>query len=193
MDQETHRRIIDSAAECFSRWGYKRTSIDSIAERAGVAKGTVYLYCESKEDLFYQSVHRELRQWIADLSRKIDPRRRADELMLEIAESDRDFVERRPLDRDLLFGMFHFQLPAWAERFEELRGMGQRHVVEILQLGIRQGVFQKDLDVEPTARVLQEMQIAGALLGHREKRSLDDVRRQQLAAVRLVMQGLMAR
>lgn len=193
MEPITQERILRSAAECFTRWGYKKTSIDAVAERAGVGKGTVYLYCDSKEDLFYQCVHRELRQWIADLSKKIDPRRPANELMLEMAAADLDFVEKRPLVRDLLFGMFHGLLPNWADRFEELRTLGQRHVVEVLNLGIRQGVFDADLDVEATARVLQDMQIAGTLLGHRTRRSEHDIRREQVAAVRLVMKGLEAR
>jgi AcrR family transcriptional regulator len=193
MEQITQERILRSAAECFGRWGYKKTSVDAVAERAGVAKGTVYLYCDSKEDLFYQSVHRELRQWTADLSTKIDPRRPANELMFDLAALDLEFVERRPLVRDLLFGMFHGLLPGWADRFEELRCLGQKHIVELLELGIRQGVFARDLDVEATARVLQDMQVAGTLLGHRTGTGRANVRRQQLAAVRLVMKGLEVR
>src|SRR6478736_950770 len=99
MEPVTQDRILRSAAECFGRFGYKKTSVDAVAEKAGVAKGTVYLYCDSKEDLFYQSVHRELRQWVADLSQKIDPRRSAKDLMLEIARSDLEFMEKRPLVR----------------------------------------------------------------------------------------------
>ncbi len=174
MEPVTQERILRSAAECFGRWGYKKTSVDAVAERAGVAKGTVYLYCDSKEDLFYQSVHRELRQWIADLSKRIDRRRPANELMVEMAASDLEFIEPRPLVRDLLFGMFH-------------------GLLELLELGIRQGVFAPDLDTEATARVLQDMQIAGTLLGHRTRKSPAEVRRQQIAAVRLVMKGLEAR
>ena len=193
MEPLTQDKILRSASDCFGRWGYKKTSVDSVAEHAGVAKGTVYLYCKSKEDLFYQSVHRELRQWVADLSKKIDPSRPANLLMVEIAASDLDFVEKRPLVRDLLFGMFHGLLPAWAGRFEELRDLGVKHVVEVLELGIRQGVFAKDLDVKPTARVLQEMQIAGTLLGRKTGTPAAEIRRQQRAAVRLVMRGLETR
>jgi len=44
--------ILAAALELFGRYGYRRTSIDDIARQAGVAKGTVYLYVESKEALF---------------------------------------------------------------------------------------------------------------------------------------------
>jgi AcrR family transcriptional regulator len=44
--------IFEAALDLFGRYGYRRTSIDDIARKAGVAKGTVYLYVENKEALF---------------------------------------------------------------------------------------------------------------------------------------------
>lgn len=193
MESSTKQRVLASAAECFSERGYAKTSIDSIAERAQVGKGTVYLYCESKQDLLYQSVHQELRTWVAELSSRIDPRRPADELMMEMGAVDAAYLEKRPLVRDLLFGMFHGQIPAMATQFEELREIGCKHVRELIELGIRQKVFAAGVDVEATARVLQDMQIAGTLLGHRTNLPVAEIRRQQIAAFQLVMNGLRAR
>ncbi len=45
-------RILDAALSLFLRYGVKRTSIDDVAREAGIAKGTVYLYYESKTMLF---------------------------------------------------------------------------------------------------------------------------------------------
>jgi AcrR family transcriptional regulator len=45
-------RILDAALGLFLRYGVKRTSIDDVAREAGIAKGTVYLYYESKTVLF---------------------------------------------------------------------------------------------------------------------------------------------
>lgn len=45
-------RILQAALEVFSEQGYHPSTIDQIAERAGVGKGTVYLYFESKQGLF---------------------------------------------------------------------------------------------------------------------------------------------
>lgn len=44
--------IIDVAVICFLESGYEATKLDDVARRAGVAKGTVYLYFETKEHLF---------------------------------------------------------------------------------------------------------------------------------------------
>jgi len=44
--------ILAAAQNEFLLHGYRRTSIDTIAQAAGVAKGTVYLYFDSKEAVF---------------------------------------------------------------------------------------------------------------------------------------------
>ena len=44
--------ILDAAFDLFRHYGYRRTSMEDIARAAGVAKGTLYLYFTSKEDLF---------------------------------------------------------------------------------------------------------------------------------------------
>jgi TetR/AcrR family fatty acid metabolism transcriptional regulator len=44
--------IVEAATECFSKRGYHDTSISDIIERAGIARGTFYLYFKSKQDVF---------------------------------------------------------------------------------------------------------------------------------------------
>ncbi|MBE0613589.1 MAG: TetR/AcrR family transcriptional regulator [Burkholderiales bacterium] len=44
--------IIAAALELFVERGYASTRLDDVAARAGVSKGTLYLYFENKEDLF---------------------------------------------------------------------------------------------------------------------------------------------
>jgi len=45
--------IIRSAIEVFSNKGFKAASISEIAQKAGVANGTIYQYFKNKEDLFF--------------------------------------------------------------------------------------------------------------------------------------------
>ena len=48
--------ILEAAFVEFSRNGYATTTLDQIAERAGVTKGTIYVYFENKEHLFISMV-----------------------------------------------------------------------------------------------------------------------------------------
>ncbi len=49
---DKRRRILAAATVLFSRYGFKRTSIDLLAREADVAKPTVYVYFEDKEAIF---------------------------------------------------------------------------------------------------------------------------------------------
>ena len=51
MRENTIQRIRQSALELFSEKGYKNTSVAEIAKRAGISKGLIYNYYESKEDV----------------------------------------------------------------------------------------------------------------------------------------------
>jgi AcrR family transcriptional regulator len=51
-------QIIDAAIALFSQNGYEKTTIESIADSLHMAKGTVYVYFETKEDLFMECIER---------------------------------------------------------------------------------------------------------------------------------------
>src|SRR5580658_8772812 len=53
---ERPQEILEAAFVEFSRNGYATTTLDRIAEHAGVTKGTIYVYFENKEHLFISMV-----------------------------------------------------------------------------------------------------------------------------------------
>ncbi|MFF4762762.1 TetR/AcrR family transcriptional regulator [Streptomyces sp. NPDC001292] len=53
------QQMLDAAVQTFGRRGYTAASMDEIAELAGVSKPLVYLYLNSKEDLFTACIRRE--------------------------------------------------------------------------------------------------------------------------------------
>jgi AcrR family transcriptional regulator len=59
------RQILDGAALVFARNGYAGASMSLIAREAGVSKGTLYNYFNSKAELFAAYVHRDCSRWIA--------------------------------------------------------------------------------------------------------------------------------
>lgn len=53
---ERREAILTAALEEFSARGFAATRLDDVAQRAGVAKGTIYLYFRDKESLFQELV-----------------------------------------------------------------------------------------------------------------------------------------
>lgn len=184
--------VLVEAAKIFARFGFKKTSIDDIAKEAGVGKGTVYLAAESKEELFYQVLHREVRSWQAACAKVIDPRVPADELLTRLYVEAQKNLMANSLVRDLFRGEMVRMLPKWASRFEELRALGRGNLAEVLRIGVRQGVFKKDLDVDTVAGVLQDMHLAGWIL--RPESSTDAEQNQRtLVGFDLILNGLRPR
>lgn len=70
MDSGDRRRSILAAAEVtFNRNGYARTTVEQVAVAAGVAKGSIYNYFHSKEELFQQVFAEVMSGAMSDLSR----------------------------------------------------------------------------------------------------------------------------
>ena len=54
--KERRQTILEAALEEFSARGFAATRLDDVARRAGIAKGTIYLYFRDKESLFQELV-----------------------------------------------------------------------------------------------------------------------------------------
>jgi AcrR family transcriptional regulator len=193
VEREKKDCILRAAVRAFEKFGFKKASVDEIARDAGVAKGTVYLAAESKEDLLYQALHREVRSWVAEISTLMDPRKKADELLVECAQASLQKMHSKPLVRDLFLGVMTGQLPGWADRLDELRGLGRSYVEEILRLGVKQGVFRDELDVEEVATVLQDVQLIGCMRAMQEGLDGAKIQRRLKAGLDLVLNGLRAK
>jgi AcrR family transcriptional regulator len=112
--EEVRTRIVEAAYESFWRLGFRRSSVDSIAARAGLTKRTVYGYFRSKDDLLAAVLQRY------------------EELA---AERLKRIGDRMPADRIGLVDSFFSQLSGWAATTPHWSGSGfTRLVVELADL-----------------------------------------------------------
>jgi len=59
VDSDKRRQIIEGARAVFLAQGFDAASMSDIARKAGVSKGTLYVYFDSKEALFQAIVHEQ--------------------------------------------------------------------------------------------------------------------------------------
>jgi len=73
--RKQHRpgEILEAAIACFAERGFAATRIDDVALRAGVTKGTVYLYFPNKEELFKAVVRESLVPLLEGFLGQLDP------------------------------------------------------------------------------------------------------------------------
>src|SRR5438477_3615946 len=66
--EERAPQILEAALACFSEKGFAASRMEDIARRAGISKGTIYLYFESKEAVFKALAQRVVGSRIADIA-----------------------------------------------------------------------------------------------------------------------------
>jgi AcrR family transcriptional regulator len=59
-DDNKRRQILAAAADMFANQQYHKVRLDDVATAAGVGKGTLYVYFESKEDLYFTIIYESL-------------------------------------------------------------------------------------------------------------------------------------
>lgn len=64
--------ILQAALEVFSAYGYRGTTVDQIAERAGMSKPNLLYYFRRKDDIYRAVLEKTLADWLAPL-RSLDP------------------------------------------------------------------------------------------------------------------------
>ena len=50
------RKLLESCEKCWSKYGYKKTTIRELCDMSGISTGAFYLFFQSKEVLFFQTV-----------------------------------------------------------------------------------------------------------------------------------------
>ncbi len=68
---ERRQAILVAALELLARADYQEINIASIAKKAGLAKGTIFLYFRTKEELFLQLQIGEYKSWFNDINNRI--------------------------------------------------------------------------------------------------------------------------
>jgi AcrR family transcriptional regulator len=102
------KSIIEAAIKCFAQKGYHGTSIQEIADTLGIAKGSLYFYFKSKEDLFFSVFQHHVDQMLEQF-RSIsedDTLSARGKLLKQVVQQFLQFDESRDFIRMLMKGQF---------------------------------------------------------------------------------------
>lgn len=158
IDEKKRTRIFRTAAAEFARHGFHKANINSIAQRAGIGKGSIYLYFTNKRDLYYSTFTEAARlqdQVIERINNEhLDP----------IARIQRIFevsLTEFPHHRHMYKMYFDLSMSGNEKFFADLAQLLEKRSSEffknIITDGIAAGTMRKDLPVDHTAHVLDSV------------------------------------
>jgi AcrR family transcriptional regulator len=189
--QATRQKLYEAAVTLIAEQGFSATTVDEIAERAGVAKGTVYYNFASKNELFEEL----LRHGVGLLTASL---RAADTATAAAAGSRVDaldamlragleFIARYPSVTQLYVAELWRTNRAWQGTLMLVRSDAVSAVEKVLAEAVATGELSEEIDVPLTAAALFGMVLMTALdwQAFQPQRSIDDVH----AALSRLLQG----
>ena len=158
---ETSRAIVDATLALLAECGFQATTVDAIAERAGVAKNTIYRRWPSKEELIADALE-QLTRPAVEVSESVGIHEFLREHARDIARILADPQVRRILP-DMLGELQRNRAFAvtFADRLLRPRRLS---IVEGLRRAIERGELRGDADVELIADLLGGPPFARVLL-----------------------------
>ena len=167
--------------------GFSATTVDDIALRAKVAKGTVYYNFTSKNELFEELLRHgiglltdEFRAAVAGLP----PR----EAVAALVRAQLDYIRRDRAFAQLLLSEMWRTNREWQQTLIALREQAIEVIAETVQAGVDSGDLPAGLDVRVASSALFGVGLVMAVdwLVFMPQRSIEDVQESLLAIVRRV-------
>jgi len=147
-------QIVDVAIRLFADADASQVSMDEIARRAGVAKGTLYNYFRSKEDLYIEAIRYRFRNLVSLLERAFGTREQPSRDLTSFVLHYEAFMRKHPHFFRLL--QRSRTEPGYAIVFEELENSVIALLADVINRGMRVGEF-KNGSAEFCARLILGM------------------------------------
>jgi AcrR family transcriptional regulator len=176
--EQTRQKLFVAAQQLIAEQGFSATSVDEIAERAGVAKGTVYYNFKNKNELFEELLRHGVGLLTAALrgASAAHPGAPVDQLDAMIREGLAFIEQYRAFARLLLSELWRTNR-AWQSTLTLLREEAVAVVRGSLDDAVASGELRADLDTGLVAAAVFGMVLVVAVdwLTFQPERSLDDV------------------
>ncbi len=142
--------ILEAARGVFAERGILATTIDEIAERAEVAKGTIYLYFKSKEEMLSALLDEGMALVRQRFGEAIDLSLPADENLRRLCDAYCRLYREEPQYFKLLFFLAHADVRA---KICSDPTQCQGPLSWLIQKGIDEGVFSPKVDPSKAAAI----------------------------------------
>ena len=196
--QQTRNALIDAAELVFERRGVSSTSLQEVAEAAGLTRGAVYWHFRDKADLFNAMMDRAVlpfeRQWLEPADDDVaDPMGRLRELMFDILRQVAvDARLRRVFAISTQKVEYVGELDAIRERHLRVYQQALLRIEALLRQAAAAGQLARGVSPKTTARALHAL-VDGLIANWMLDPRAFDLRRVGRSAVLQMLRGLSAR
>ncbi|MBI9074914.1 MAG: TetR/AcrR family transcriptional regulator [Desulfatibacillum sp.] len=160
LPEEKRERILRVAAELFAQTGYTKTDVAQIAREAGVAKGSMYNYFETKDDIYIHVCAHALELSRTAVYGNIDKAWNIYKQIDHIFRQGAAFALESPEFVLLYLNVSSVGMERFAEALtREVERYTAKHLKDLLRKGIDAGIVRPDLNINMTAFFINSLYI----------------------------------
>lgn len=148
-------RITEAARELIANQGFEATTMRQIADHAGVAVATLFLYASDKRDLLFLTCNDDLEKLTNRAFAKLSPQM---SLLDQLTAAFRHFfvyyAKNRTLSRDLLRELTFYTAGQHCRRFQGIRQITIDHIRDLVEQALARGKVARGQDTDLAARAI---------------------------------------
>ena len=150
----TKQLLYDCAIALFKEKGYRNVSVDEIVRKAGTAKGTFYIYFESKSSIVGEMMHR-YDAYYDSLCLEMSPSQSVEERLDFLISRSCSFTEKE-IGLDLIRVLYENQLQMRPEEQEamDINRTLYQVIISLIREGQEKGLYRQDQDCLYLAELL---------------------------------------
>jgi AcrR family transcriptional regulator len=151
---EKYPALYQASLELFANFGYKKTTVEDVADKLSMTKGNLYFYVKNKKQLYEQTIVHALTQWQEHVRKTVDKQTDPVDKFQTMAVSALAYIEKNsPLRRVIMNDPNIFTLSPTEDRFSETNQAAMTILKDILEQGIEEKRFYP-MDVDQVTTYL---------------------------------------
>lgn len=147
-DEPVRQRLLAEATRLFAEQGFEGTSVQEIVTSAGVTKGAMYHYFDSKDDLLHEIYARVLRMQMDRLTQIADGAGSVPERLHAAAADVVETTAENIDDSKIFFRSMHLLAPETQKSVRSERRLYHERFRALVADGQRDGAFRSDIPAE---------------------------------------------
>ena len=190
MDRDKKQNeILDAALKLFAVYGFRKTTVEDVAEKVGMTKSNLYFYVNNKRDLYEKTVSRALQRWRDSVAKAVS---KTDDVVEKFSVMAKQSFAYLADDEDLrsvcmkdpgIFSLTHEE-----DRFFEINSGARQLIKSILIQGIEEGRFYR-VDVDHVTELFFSIYIMFLIKTYVKSEGISSVRMYD-EGLKIILRGL---
>ena len=155
MCTDLRAKILKTAGELFFKFGIRSVSIDDICNELHISKKTFYTVFKQKDELVVELLDAMSQKKEKDYRAALGSTLNVLDLLMQSFKK----LHNHSMEKHLAFGydLEKFYPELWHERQMMLKEMDLKYMAQMLRLGIEQGMYREDINIDATAVLLANL------------------------------------